>query len=241
MNELVIKVEQKDGVITFNNFELLKEKITKALESYKGLELTDDNKQELKKMRTELNNTSKLLNRERIDRKKEYLKPYDVFENQIKELDSLVVDTVAEIDKQIKEAEEAERIEKREILEMFFNARNKHDFITFDDVGLNITISASDTKLQEEIERYLTQVDNDLLVINNMNNTERLLAKYIINKNLAIAINELNKELELENQVKEPKETQEGDLMEATFTVRGTKEQLIAVRNFLIKEGIGYE
>jgi len=257
LKTLDVQVVSKEGSIQFNNFESIKTTVSGYLEQYKGLTLNDDNKQEIKSIRAELNKASKALDDERKVIKKSYMKPLELFEEQVKDLTSTIKEVVGELDTQVKQAEELEREEKKSFLVEHFNAlvkdNPKLDFINFDDVGLNITLSASDKKLKEEINAYLEQVATDLLEIETDANAQRLLAKYRLSKNLQQSRIQLNLELQQEKQV-EVKQVEVGhakpepqvldqveEVLEITFTVTALKSKLIALREYMKANGISYE
>ncbi|MGE4321199.1 MAG: DUF1351 domain-containing protein [Acholeplasmataceae bacterium] len=256
--DLEVKVVSKEGSIQFSNFESLKSQVNEELKKYQGLTLTDDNKKDIKKVKADLNKVSKALNDERISIKKEYVKPLELFESQVKEVTSLIKDAVDKLDVQVKEAEDAEKEEKKQLIEIYFNElvkETKIDFITFDDIGLNITLGAKEKALKEETKAYIDQVLLDLEEINSDANAERLLAKYRLSKNLQQSRIQLNYELQQENAIREEtKSTVENVTVQSTkveiedekiltieFKATAPKSKLIALREYMKVNGITYE
>ena len=222
------------------------------------------NKTSRKKI-TELNNTSKLLNRRRIDIKNELLELYNVadFETKIKEIDKLIVDAANDLDKQVKDQETAEKKAKENEVRFYFDelklANPSIDFIKFEDVGLNITLSITEPKLKQEVKVYVDKVLLDLEEINTDPNASRLLSKYKLSKNLQQSRIALNRELQIENaptNVTDP-DFKKSDVVDAPQTphavpvveelitldlkVTTTKSKLLLLKQFLEKEGIQYE
>ena len=120
-----------------------------------------------KSKRAELNNFDKSLKRIRIDTKKEFLAPYEMFESQIKYLTSLVSDTASEIDKGIKEIDERQTNAKRLDIELYF--RELKMLIPLDKVYKKEweNKSYSLENIQDEILQLKAQIDKDLNYITN--------------------------------------------------------------------------
>lgn len=204
--EMNVQIVQKEGSIQFQNYEQLKANVNNTLKKYAGLKLTEDNKQEIKKKRAELNSTAKLLNSERISAKAKFLKPFEMIETQIKELTTLIYDVSAKLDTQVKAQETAEKQAKENALKTYFetylDAIPTLSFLKFEDIGLNITLSASNSKLEKQIDEYVANVVSDLEEIESSEHKTRLLAKYELTKNLEQSKLSLDAELENENRPK---------------------------------------
>lgn len=204
--EMNVQIVQKEGSIQFQNYEQLKANVNNALNKYAGLKLTEDNKQEIKKKRAELNSTAKLLSSKRISAKTLFLKPFEMIETQIKELTTLIYDVSAKLDAQVKAQETAEKQAKENALKTYFetylDAIPTLSFLKFEDIGLNITLSASNTKLEKQIDEYVANVVSDLEEIELSEHKTRLLAKYELTKNLEQSKQSLDAELEKENRPK---------------------------------------
>lgn len=257
--DLTVQVVQKEGSIQFNNYEELKSEVKATLESYKGLQLTDDNKGEIKSKKAELNKVSKNLNDERIRIKSEFIKPLELFENQVKEITTLIKDAVETLDTQVKNQENVDKKEKEDGLRAHFDEykalHENIDFVKFEDINLNITLSASENKLKDEIKAYVDKVLLDLEEIESDANKTRLLAKYRLSKDLQRSRIELNRELQQEQIAAQPKpevivqptikpvekvlEVEEDITVE--FTVTATRTQLVKLREYMKVEGIKYE
>ena len=95
------------------NFDEIKGELTEKVRTYKTMVYDENSIKDAKADRAKLNSLKKILSDERIRRKKEFLEPYTVFENQIKELEAIVDEPVQIIDKQVKEYDESVKAEKR--------------------------------------------------------------------------------------------------------------------------------
>lgn len=147
-------------------------------------------------------------------------------------------------------------------------AKHNIDFVKFEQVKLNIQLSTSATSLENELTDFFDKVKNDLAVIETNTNKERVMVKYMQDLDLSNAIVTVDREIKQEEeliakreadklaleqakqaheQVKEVKPTintpvveEAPELITMTFTVTGTKEQLIAVREYMKGNNIEY-
>ena len=272
MNEIdinsIVKIEQMPKV--FSQLEKIGELIEEKTKDLNELECTEENKQEVKDRRTEVNKTLEALEDRRKEIKNKLLEPYDVFEKKynkeckekLQNASNLLKNKVDEIEKKQKQEKEDEL---REFVEQHCEVNKIH--IEFEQIGLNITLSASMKSLKEQALAFIEKVANDLKLIELEEHKDEILLEY--NKNgfdfskakLDIVTRykqleeikkqqeeiqlQINDEAEVVEKVEEitiPKEIIEDDeLLTATFTITTTKENIIKVREFLKKEGIEYD
>lgn len=102
------------------NFDEIKAELLDKVKVYETLVYNDTNIREAKDDRAKLNALKKALADERIRRKKEFLEPYTIFENQVKELEAIIDEPAKVIDKQVKEYEERKKAEKQQAIEDYF-------------------------------------------------------------------------------------------------------------------------
>lgn len=249
-NTLELQVINKRGSIEFNNFSELKSMVESTLTKYSGLVLTEDNKKDIKTTKAELNKVAKALNDERISVKKEFIKPLDVFESQVKEITDLIKDVVNSLDVQVKASEDSEKKQKEDVLRKYFNTHiieKKLDFITFEDVQLNVTLSASESALRKQIDTYILKVENDLEEIETDSNKDRLLIKYRLNKDIQKSRIELNREIQESQKILKPSEPVKAFIIEAeetfdfNFTVTATINDIKKLRQFMDSNNIQYK
>ena len=162
--QLEIEQYQLPEEIKFN-FDQLKNEISLAVNKYEGLIYSDDQVQEAKKDRADLNRLKKALNDERIRRKKEYLKPFEVFESQIKEIVDIIDKPVQLIDEQLEGYEEDRKRKKREEIGAYWAQETTHpDWITlpliFQDKWLNASYSM--TQIKKDIDSKVGQINYDM-------------------------------------------------------------------------------
>ena len=162
--QLEIEQYQLPEEIKFN-FDQLKNEISLAVNKYEGLIYSDEQVQEAKKDRADLNRLKKALNDERIRRKKEYLKPFEAFESQIKEIVDIIDKPVQLIDEQLEGYEEDRKRKKREEIGAYWAQETTHpDWITlpliFQDKWLNASYSM--TQIKKDIDSKVGQINYDM-------------------------------------------------------------------------------
>lgn len=164
INSLVV-VEQLPKIM--EQLDVLGEYIDDGLKDIDKLDCTEENKQFVKKKRAEINNTLKILEDKRKDIKKKILEPYEIFNSKFDEVAKVKLQNASEmLGNKINEIENAQKQEKTNMLIEFANrqfiANEIQNIVKFDDIGLNITISASEKALKEQIVAFCEKVRNDL-------------------------------------------------------------------------------
>lgn len=168
--ELKITDLQIPGKISFN-YEELKQQIKVRASDYASIVYSDDQIAYAKKDRADLNRLKKALNDERIRQEKEFLRPFNEFKAQVKELCDIIDSATASVDKQIKEYEERKKTEKLDDVLKYFDTALaeklpsvplKHQLV-LDPKWLNASVSMK--SIQEAIDTKLEQVAKDLAVI----------------------------------------------------------------------------
>lgn len=255
----------------FEQLDKVGDFIKENLEGINELSCTEENKQLVKNKRTEINNTLKILEEKRKDIKKQILTPYEIFnekyENVIKnqlmnagEVLSSKIDAIEREQKQVKEDE------LRVFATEHFIANEIQDIVTFEDIGLNITLSASMKSLKEQIVQFCEKIKNDLDTILLEEKRNEILLEYkkcfdyaqakkiVIERENAIKqLDEKQQEMqvikaqetEIVNKVDEiiapveiTKEIDPNELILVSFSVTGTQEQLKQLKEFMTNIGI---
>lgn len=228
------------GKIQLANYEEIKKELITTLDNYKDFKVNNETYVAAKTKRAELNNFNKTLNRTRIDAKKEFLVPYENFENQINSLTQLVSETSQAIDSGIKELEERATNAKRLDIELFFQELKM--LIPLDQVYKtqweNKTYDFEDIK--NEILQLKAQIDKDLDYITKYVANDDILLKARIKASYLDTldlIGSINKETEKANQVKDiaQQEITDNDLevkdIEVVLTVNS--RQWYQIQNFI--------
>ena len=123
MDELTVLVQQKNGVISFENFDELKEQLNGYLEQYREATFTEESKTFAKGVVSELRKLKKAVNDRKIEVKKAFIQPYEEFENKTKELMGLIDEPIELIDSQIKEFEKKRVEERKQLIQEIYEEK----------------------------------------------------------------------------------------------------------------------
>lgn len=183
VNEIV-KIEQMPKV--FSQLEKIGEIIKKKTSDLDKLECTEANKQEVKSRRTEINNTLALLEAKKKEIKNKLLEPYNVFEakyneeckEKLQNASSILTEKINSIEIQQKLEKEQEL---REFADEYFNHYMIKDVVKFEDIGLNITLSASIKSLKEQTKAFCERISNDLKLIDLEEYKDEIVIEYLKN------------------------------------------------------------
>lgn len=273
INEMPVVLKQ-NAIIDYSGIDRIIESTKARIEALdiENIEANEKNKSSLKNLRAELNKELKEYENARKDIKKIVEQPYKDFEVEYKVLKEVYDEASSLLRDKIDEVEDAQREEKKNNLVIYFNELKVSlnetikelgfnlDFVSFNQLGLNITVSASETSLRKQANETLERVCNDLRVISGNAHKSRLYAKYSINLDLSRALFELQEELKreeqiienakpkVESEVADPKanvvEEVEANVVEEiitlNFEIEGTKTEIAQVRQFLIDNEISY-
>ena len=187
VNEIV-KIEQMPKV--FSQLEKIGEIIKKKTSDLDKLECTEANKQEVKSRRTEINNTLALLEAKKKEIKNKLLEPYNVFEAKYNEeckenlqnASSILTEKINTIEVQQKLEKEQEL---REFADEYFSHYMIKDVVKFEDIGLNITLSASIKSLKEQTKAFCERISNDLKLIDLEEYKDEIVIEYLKNLDFA--------------------------------------------------------
>ena len=162
------------------------------------------------------------------------------------------------------------KVKSNEIKDYFeeYKASKNIDFITFENANINITLSASNKSLKEQAKAFIDKVCDDLALINSQEHREEILIEYKSSLNVSLAITtvvtrhkeleELKKKQEVADQQKQVEETMvakveevlsapskvevtQDEILEIAFKVRGSREKLKELVQFLKERGYDYE
>lgn len=162
--QLEVKEYKIPNEIQFN-FEELKSELSKKVEKYETLVYDEDQIQEAKKDRASLKKLQTALNDERLRREREYMKPFQVFKDQVNEIREIIDKPIKIIDEQLEGYEEDRKRKKREEIGAYWAQDSKHpDWITlpliFQDKWLNASYSM--TQIKKDIDSKVGQINYDM-------------------------------------------------------------------------------
>lgn len=269
LNEIV-KIEQMP--IVFEQLEKIGTLIEESTKDLDKLECTEENKQEVKKRRTEINNTLKVLEDRRKEIKTKLLEPYNVFNEKYENECKTKLENASNVLKEKIDTIESEQLKEKEtelrgFAEQHIISNNIQDIVKFEDIGLNITLSASIKSLKEQILYKIEKIVNDIKLIEQEEYREELLIEYKKNNfdyvDSKIIVNERHRKIdELKKQQEEkieqekqeekivekveevvaPKEIIEDDeVITVQFTITDTKAKILKLRDYLKENEINYE
>lgn len=274
INEIV-KIETLPKI--FYELEKVGEYLDVELEEVKKLDISEESKQSIKKLRANINDTLKQFEDKRKEIKNKCLEAYTLFEEKYNYEVKVKLTNASEDLKTAIDTIERNQIKQKEdeifaFIDEHIHANHIEKIIMTPEViifaNLKINLSTSIKSLKEDAKAYIEKVAMEvkLIELEDKYNDEILweYQKNGYNFNKA-KLDVVTKHKELEElakqreQVKEvvqqeevvekvveeivaPKEViQEDELLEVTFTVKGTKPQILKIKNLLIELGVEYK
>lgn len=276
--EFIAKIPDNLPEIIENNGEEVKAWLGEVMQKYAGLIVTPESIKSAKDDKAKLNKLRTALEERRKEVKRDYLAPYNAFEEKYKELLALIDRPIASIDTQIKALDEQEQKEKYTRLKAYFDdcmasSLNVPVNVIFDRI-LNPKWKNKTMKedaLRQEIYDTLCRIKADVDELNSyytgsphytaimdcyMQGYDKACAlayaaALIQQEQRQIATQQAHSEPEPtppplyeptpEPPVQEPVQAQNDPKITGTFRVTGTKQQIIALRDFLRANQITFE
>lgn len=171
----------------------IKEQVAERVETVTSLVVTEDTVKAVKKARTELNAEFKAWEDKRKEVKKSVITPYEKFEevyndcisNSYKTADKLLKQRIDEVENELK-AEKAAEV--KSYFEEYL-ASKSIDFITYEQAGINVTLSASLKGLKEQAKAFIDRIESDLKLIETFTDLKaEILVEYKKSLNVSDAI-----------------------------------------------------
>lgn len=160
----------------------IKADIEQKVSGVLALECTEGTVKAIKVLRADLNKDFKDLEERRKFVKSKILEPYENFEAVYKEcVTEIFKGADIELKKRIDEVENNLKFEKRKEIEDYFNeyaASKNIDFVSFFDVHINVTMSASKKNLQEQVRAFIDRICDDLTLIDTQEHKEEIFVEY---------------------------------------------------------------
>lgn len=262
--------------VIFQQLELVGSYVDGELLKVKELECTEENKNEVKKIRANINSLIKQFEDKRKEIKKQVLDPYNQFNDKYEEEVKIKLEEAsAELKTKIDDIENEQLKEKsNEVCDFItenIDANHLRSVLTIDEVieygKLKINLSTSLKSLKEDAKTFIERVANEVKLIELEDTPSNLLYEYGRNgfdlTKAKLTLIERQREIEelakKREQVEEvvvkeeeiaeyieeitaPKEViQEDEILEVTFTVRGTKPQLLEIKRLIVELGVEYK
>lgn len=247
----LMKITQK--AIIEEQLKTISDEIQKRVDYAEKLVCTIDTIKDIKKQRTILRNQFNDLETQRKQVKAEFQAPYLRFEKVYKEL---ISDKYKNADVQLKRkidnVESELKLQKENNIREYFNEYCESegiDFVKFEQIGLNINLSATEKSLREQIKAFVDKVKNDIELIQHEDNFAEIMIEYTKHLNVSRAIievkerhkklseivNHANKNVQNDTNEQQKEETLKSPEVtyRMTFTVNGTKQQLVKLKQYL--------
>lgn len=260
----------------------IKQQVVERVQAAMQLVCTEDTVKAVKKARTELNAEFKAWEDKRKEVKTAVMTPYEKFESVYKDC---ISDAYKAADKDLKqkidEVEQELKSKKAAEIRSYFEeylASKDIDFVTYEQAGINVTLSASLKSLKEQAKTFIDRIVSDLALIETFTDLKaEILVEYKKSLNVSDAITGVKarakavQEEQARQKAEAEKRAAEAQRVEAIkaaipeapaaveapteqaaapapekkycirFTVKGTREQLIALKKFLNEGEYEYE
>ena len=247
----LMKITQK--AIIEEQLKTISDEIQKRVDYAEKLVCTIDTIKDIKKERTMLRNQFNDLETQRKQVKAEFQAPYLRFEKVYKEL---ISDKYKNADVQLKRkidnVESELKLQKENTLREYFLEyceSEEIDFIKFEQIGLNINLSATEKSLREQIKAFVDKVKNDIELIQHEDNSAEIMIEYTKHLNVSRAIievkerhkklseivNSADKNVQNDTNEQQKEETLKApeQIYTMNFKVSGTKQQLVKLKQYL--------
>ena len=250
MNEIAV-VEQLP-IIT-ERIKEIGEQLDKRLSDLDldNLVCNDETKKDIKNLRADLSKELKEFESQRKEIKGKIMEPYDnfneIYEEEIKkryqEADYILKTKIDEVESEIKHNTE---VKMKDFFEEYRTSKNINaDYLDFYELDIKIDLSSLTKsgeltkKVKDEIKSKVDQIANDLNSISTMQYSDEILVEYLKNKNLSIAIKEVNDRhlaldtmKRIEESAKETVELEEQVIQKVDEVLQAPTEKQISIDNF---------
>ncbi len=250
-------IKEEIGVFEIN-YEELKKELSNEIAIYKNMIVSSETLGSAKEVKAKLNKLNKAINDWRIQKEKDFMKPFNEVKTQIRELNDMIAEAYNNINLQIKEFDEKEKKEKKEQIENIWNKKVNDTFPfileeVFVDKWLNKTCNLA--TIEKEIDEIINTTYADYSFISNNFSLIEPLVKYyysINGRNLQQAIEQAQaqlKAIQVEDTQTEKQENQsieKSDNEEQTYTltfkvVNVSRQKISKLDAFLKQENIQFE
>lgn len=152
------------------NQEEVKAWVAARVQDYKNIAYTEDQVKDMKKDRADLNKLRTAFESERKRLKKVCMEPYNLFEQQVKEVVALIDEPIQLIDSQLYELEERRKQQKKKDIEALFYTIGFQTFVTLDNIfdqkWLNASVSLGN--IEEQMKSIMYKIGTDVATIGNL-------------------------------------------------------------------------
>jgi len=250
-NDLMLNLESiqiVQGSIIFPEYQRIKDMALQLADVMKEHEVNEETLKTSKKILAAVNKRCKELDGERIRIKKLMLEPYQEFEDQVKEILSIVKEADETVRQQVKSLEESERFHKETKIKAIFENRKPlyslGDLLPFEDFikPKHLNKSTSIEAVEKEMVDFLEQTERDIKVLQRMPDLNAHVSAYIGTYDLAQAMDQVMREKERRRQIEDAQGQRKNAqaIKQYRYIVWGEKDAAL-LEMFMQKNKINYE
>ena len=196
--EEMIIVEDNPDLIVINQLPIISEQLDKVKDEIKRrtafadtVTVSEENRQEIKKIRAAMNAEKSRLDEVYKKALEAVIAPIQVVQDKYKDCVGLYTKANSQLKAKIDVIEDGLKLEKENSVKEYFEelvTAKKIDFISFERLGLKITLSVSEKKLKEQVNNIVERVATDLKAIEIQENREEILVEYKKSLNVSEAV-----------------------------------------------------
>ena len=196
--EEMIIVEDNPDLIVINQLPIISEQLDKVKDEIKRrtafadtVTVSEKNRQEIKKIRAAMNAEKSRLDEVYKKALEAVIAPIQVVQDKYKDCVGLYTKANSQLKAKIDVIEDGLKLEKENSVKEYFEelvTAKKIDFISFERLGLKITLSVSEKKLKEQVNNIVERVATDLKAIEIQENKEEILVEYKKSLNVSEAV-----------------------------------------------------
>lgn len=196
--EEMIIVEDNPDLIVINQLPIISEQLDKVKDEIKRrtafadtVTVSEENRQEIKKIRAAMNAEKSRLDEVYKKALEAVIAPIQVVQDKYKDCVGLYTKANSQLKAKIDVIEDGLKLEKENSVKEYFEelvTAKKIDFISFERLGLKITLSVSEKKLKEQVKNIVERVATDLKAIEIQENKEEILVEYKKSLNVSEAV-----------------------------------------------------
>ena len=155
--------------VTFN-YEEMKQELEEKVGYYNNLVYTDEEIKQAKADKANLNKLKKALNDERLKLEKEWMKPFDEFKSQVRDLIATIDKPVTAIDSQVKAYEEQQKKIKEDSIAQYWDSIEVPEWLElraiYDDKWLNASVTMK--KVKEAIDAKISEINSNMEMLSKL-------------------------------------------------------------------------
>lgn len=196
--EEMIIVNDNQDLIVINQLPVISEQLDKVKAEIQRrtafadtVTVSEENRQEIKKMRAAMNAEKSRLDEVYKTALEKVIAPIQAVQDKYKDCVGLYTKANSQLKAKIDVIEAGLKLAKetsvKEYFEELVTAKNI-DFISFEQLGLKITLSVSEKKLKEQVNNIVERVATDLKAIDIQEDKEEILVEYKKSLNVSEAV-----------------------------------------------------